>query len=184
LIALAPLLALLYWIRGRGWPWGTTTNRLIWAVPVGVAVTLALWLGGAPWWAGLPTVVTAFLGLVVTGHSAHMGAGRAIPTPRDGEWTETVTRWLPRLIDRSTHPALYDAIGLSVIGLVRMAVLVLPVVPVEPSLAWMTLAGLLHAPAYFLGWSLYGRTQLRDPLEWCEALWGATMGFCLGLLLS
>jgi hypothetical protein len=78
-----------------------------------------------------------------------------------------VTRWLPRLIDRSTHSALYNAIGLSVIGLVRMAVLVLPVVP---SLAWMTLAGLLHGPAYFLGWSLYGLTQLRDPLKWCDAL--------------
>jgi hypothetical protein len=29
MIALAPLLALLYCIWGQGWPWGTTTNRLI-----------------------------------------------------------------------------------------------------------------------------------------------------------
>lgn len=174
--------ALLYWVRGRGWPWGTTINRLIWGVPTGLLIGL---LSPAPAYMLPVCMVASFLALIASGHSAHMGAYRQTPTPGDGNWTETPTHWwLPKLVDRTKHTALYNAIGLTAIGLLRLIIMVLPIVYWYPEALLTLAAAPIHAASYFAGWFLYERTNKRDPLEWCEAIWGAAQWVILAYILE
>lgn len=174
---------LLYWERGRGRTWkSTTVSRLVWAAPVGFALA---WVAALPIHLALASglcIALAFASIAFIGHSAHMGAYREIPAPKDGQWTELVTRWLPRLIDRDRHLTLYNAVGLAVIGMARFAVMLAAVIWYTPQLAWAIPLGGLMAVAYFAGWYVYGRTGRHDPLEWCEAFWGALQGLLLSLV--
>lgn len=173
--------AALYWVRGRGWSWGTTVNRLIWSVPTGLLIGL---LSDAPLYMVPVCILTSFLALIASGHSAHMGAYREIPTPGDGEWTEKPTRWLPRFVDRTKHLALYNAIGLTVIGLVRLFIMMLPVLYWQPEALYALAAAPLHAASYFLGWFIYERSKKSEPLVWAELIWGAVQWATLVFILE
>lgn len=178
--------AALYWVRGRGWPWGTTVNRLIWGIPTGLLIGF---LSGAPLYLVPVLMLTSTLALIVTGHSAHMGAYRSIPTPGDGEWSETATHWwLPSIINRERHLALYNAVGLTAIGLMRLLVMILPLLWFDLYSLLLLLAAPFHTVSYFVGWYVFDRTGRSEPLAWCELLWGytqwAAIALCFGLTLG
>lgn len=174
--------AALYWVRGRGWPWGTTVNRLIWSVPTGLMIGL---VSSAPLYMVPICVLACFLALVATGHSAHMGAYHTTPVPGDGEWTETATHgWLPKLVDRTKHLSIYNGIGLVAIGLMRISIMLAPVVAWEPYSAYALLLAPIHALAYFLGWYIYDKTGKSEPLVWSEILWGAAQWATLVFILE
>jgi len=169
-LLLAPLGGLLYWVRGRGWPWGTTVNRLIWGIPTG---TLIWFAASTPLWTLPLCVITSFFALIASGQSAHMGAGhKEMPTPKDGEWTETATHWwLPKLIDREKNQSLYDAVGLTAIAVLRFVLMMAPVVYWQPISALLLIAAPLHAASYFIAW----KVKKHDPLPIAEAIWGTAI---------
>lgn len=182
--------AFFYFLRGRGWkealgPWaGTNTwGRPLWALPTGGFVWF---LSGAPLWTLPVSIGCAFLALVLTGHGAHQSAWHRIDQkPADGRWTEHATFWLPWIIDRDKHLALYNAVGLAVVGVVRMVVTVAPAAYGYPAALLVALAGPLHAAAYFTGWTVWDRTGRKfDPLYLCEPIWGGFQWLALFLTLS
>lgn len=56
-----PLLALAYRLRGNGWPFGTTSGRMVWCLACAVS---SLWLFG--WQSGLVAFVGAYIGMLLS----------------------------------------------------------------------------------------------------------------------
>ena len=56
-----PLLALAYRLRGNGWPYGTTSGRVVWCSACAVS---SWWLFG--WQSGLMAFVGAYLGMLLS----------------------------------------------------------------------------------------------------------------------
>lgn len=56
-----PLLALAYRLRGNGWPFGTTSGRVVWCLACGLAST---WLFGAQ--SGTIAIIGAYLGMMLS----------------------------------------------------------------------------------------------------------------------
>jgi hypothetical protein len=167
--------AVLYWIRGRGWPWGTTINRLIWAIPTGTFI----WSMTLPPLYILPLcIIASFVAMIATGHGAHLGVGRNL----NGDKTETATFWLPWIINRETNQKLYDFVGLTVIALFRDIIMMLPVVYWNTeTLIWLFFSP-LHAFSYCTGWFLYEKIKWKDPLYYSEFIWGGIIWFYIGVL--
>jgi hypothetical protein len=158
--------ALLYRLRGGLFDdltgiKGTQLMRAIWSVPTGIALAIC---ASSPWWLALVLIATAFAGLALLGHGAHMvmDAERFVSGSKNK--TELVTGWwLPRVFggvpdqtwldERRQDVTLYNVVGMSSIGLVRNLITVAPLFWFSPLFAAIYVAtGLLHGPLYWVGW--------------------------------
>lgn len=172
--ALAALfLACAYRERGQGHSrLGTTGARvLFWAVPVG-AVVYALPHPSTPvgaWTAAL-TGAMAYLGLLLP-----HGAGQNL-TEAPGDYPASWTASLP----------LSEKLGyLAAVGIARMALIALPLIPAHPLALWLPLAGLGVPLAYLIGTKLPPLPwRLTRPTEWGEFLTGAGSGLALALTVT
>ena len=167
--------AVLYRLRGGAWRnltgdrrwWnGTHAMRAIWSVPTGA---LMAEFSGAPWWLSVPLVVSVFLSLALLGHGAHMVFDRDVWL-RDGvNRTELLTFWLPWVFgepNRSWSNAkidTYNLIGMGLIGTVRNAIAVMPLLSFAPVFGVVYIAtGAAHGLLYLAGWRLGGRSAYGE----------------------
>ena len=73
---------------------------------------------------------------------------------------------------------------LATVGIARMALISLPLIPGHPRALWLPLAGLAVPLAYLLGAKLPALPwRLTQPTEWGEFLTGASVGGALVLVL-
>lgn len=171
MLAWAALGGLLYRLRGGLWKtltggdrwWnGSQACRLIWAIPT---ARLIFALTGGPWWLPAALTVSVFLSLALIGHGAHMVYGAAywrVSAP--GRQLELVTTfWLERLFGglpwspgwKEDRTDLFNAVGMSAIGLVRNAIAIAPAAYFAPlPAALYAVTGLTHGPLYWLGWKI------------------------------
>ncbi|SMF48377.1 hypothetical protein SAMN02982917_2373 [Azospirillum oryzae] len=173
-VALAALfLACAYRERGQGHSWlGTTGARvLFWALPVGATVYAIP--PSAPDGTGIWTAVLAgamaYLGLLLP-----HGAGQNL-TETPGDYPASWTAHLP----------LTEKLGyLAAVGIARMALIALPLIPAHPLALWLPLTGLAMPLAYLIGAKLPALPwRLTRPTEWGEFLTGASVGAALALVL-
>ncbi|MCM8736582.1 hypothetical protein M5E06_20865 [Azospirillum sp. A1-3] len=168
----ALLLACAFRERGQGHLWlGTTGARvLFWALPVGIVVHV---VPSAPNWEGAWTAILAgamaYLGLLLP-----HGAGQNL-TEAPADYPASWTACLP----------LSEKLGyLAAVGIARMALIALPLIPSHPLALWLPLAGLVMPPAYLLGGKLPALPwRLTRPTEWGEFLTGAGVGLALAVVL-
>ena len=168
----ALLLACAYRERGQGHDWlGTTGARvLFWALPVGgvVYVLPSPPIPGGAWTAVLAGTM-AYLGLLLP-----HGAGQNLTETRV-DYPASWTACLP----------LSEKLGyLAAVGIARMALISLPLIPGRPSALWLPLAGLFMPLAYLAGTKLPTLPwRMTRPTEWGEFLTGASVGAALVLVL-
>lgn len=172
-VALAALLlACTFRERGQVHSWlGTTGARvLFWAVPVGTVVHVVPSApNGEGVWAAVLAGAMAYLGLLLP-HGAGQNLTEA-PTDYPASWTAC----LP----------LFEKLGyLAAVGIARMALISLPLIPGHSLALWLPLAGLAVPLAYLLGTKLPALPwRLTRPTEWGEFLTGASVGAALALVL-
>ena len=122
--------------RGQGHDWlGTTGARVIfWAAPVS-AVVFALPVQPNPGgvWGAVLAGAMAYLGLLLP-----HGAGQNL-TEASGDYPASWTASLPRSEKLSY---------LVVVGIARMALISLPLIPGHPTALWLRLAGPVPLPAW------------------------------------
>ncbi|MGF7177004.1 hypothetical protein [Azospirillum doebereinerae] len=167
-------LAAAYRERGQGHAWlGTTGARVVfWALPVG-AMTFAL--------AGPPNLDGARVA-VLTGALAYAGMAW-LPHAAGQNLTETAAAypqsWTARI-------SLSNKLGyLAAVGIARLALIALPLVPGHPAALWLPLAGLVLPLAYLLGARLPALPwRLTTATEWGEALSGLGIGAALAVTLT
>ena len=143
--------------------------RLIWSVPT---AGLFAWTLGLSWLVTLELVVSTFAGLALLGHGAHMVHDAKEFIEKSTKKTELLTEWwLPAIfggIPDSTWPhwrvSLYNQIGMSSIGLVRNIITAAPLAFAgEPIAAAIYAAsGLMHGPAYWLGYRINGKGETSE----------------------
>jgi len=141
--------------RARGHDWGISTqaNRVLYGLSFG----LVLGAAGFPFW--YLFTITGWLSCIF-GHGAHQRMHRQV-YDQAFDHTEKLTRWLPHLFGpwRDTWPdylkTLYQVIGMSFIGAVRMAVALWPMALMDTML-WLKFCGfgLFFGPLYWLGWKV------------------------------
>ena len=74
---------------------------------------------------------------------------------------------------------------LAAVGIARMALLAVPLIPAHPLALWLPLAGLGMPLAYLFGAKLPALPwRLTRPTEWGEFLTGASVGAALALVLQ
>lgn len=168
----ALFLAFAFRERGQGHDWlGTTAARvLFWAVPVGAVVFL---LPYAPNREGVWTAVLAgamaYLGLLLP-HGAGQNLTEA-PTDYPTSWTACLP--LPEKLGY-----------LAAVGIARMVLIALPLIPGHPLALWLPLAGFAVPLAYLIGAKLPALPwRLTRPTEWGELLTGASVGAALSVVL-
>ena len=172
-VALAALfLACAFRERGQGHDWlGTTGARvLFWALPVGAVVFLLPYAPnreGA--WTAVLAGAMAYLGLLLP-----HGAGQNL-TEAPSDYPASWTACLP----------LSEKLGyLASVGIARMALIALPLIPAYPLALWLPLAGLAVPLAYLAGTKLPTLPwRLTRPTEWGEFLTGASVGAALAFVL-
>lgn len=165
-VAAAVAGGVLYRVRG-GWDpvpiHGTQAARLVWCLPTG---WFLWWLSGGPLWLWPATALAAFLGLLIP-----HGFGMIWPVTGD-------------------RPTL-RAIGMALVGVVRVALAVAPCAWIAaPWLWWAVAFGPLHALVYWIGWRLPvpagWRNDERRPVDaetaWAEIGWGAVQWASLAAL--
>ncbi|MFP5515615.1 MAG: hypothetical protein ACLGJC_21325 [Alphaproteobacteria bacterium] len=174
IVALSALfLACAYRERGQGHSWlGTTGARvLFWALPVGAAVYAIPQSApdGIGIWTAVLAGAMAYLGLLLP-----HGAGQNL-TEAPADYPASWTACLP----------LSEKLGyLAVVGIARMALIALPLIPAHPLALWLPLAGLAVPLAYLAGTKLpLLPWRLTRPTEWGEFLTGASVGAALALVL-
>lgn len=139
--------------RGHDWGIGTQANRVLYGLAFGITVGAA----GFPFW--YMCIITGWLSCIF-GHGAHQRMHRQV-YDQAFDHTEKLTRWLPHLFGpwRDTWPdylkTLYQVIGMSFIGIVRMAVAFLPMGLID-AMFWLKFCGfgLFFGPLYWLGWQV------------------------------
>jgi hypothetical protein len=139
--------------RARGHDWGISTqfNRVMFGVAWGLTIGAA----GFPFWPLF--IITGWLSCVF-GHGAHQRMHRQV-YGQQFDHTEKLTRWLPHVVGpwrdnwSVFSKTLYQIIGMSFIGLVRMAVALLPILLIDAGWYWkFSQLGLFIGPLYWLGW--------------------------------
>ncbi|MCM8738275.1 hypothetical protein M5E06_29545 [Azospirillum sp. A1-3] len=142
---------------------------LSWALPVG-AVVSAISTAPAAGWTAVLTGAMAYLGLLLP-HGAGQNLTEA-PTDYPASWTAC----LP----------LSEKLGyLAAVGIARMALISLPLIPDHPSALCLPLTGLAMPLAYLLGTKLPALPwRLTRATEWGEFLTGASVGAALAVLLT
>jgi len=203
--------ALLYRFRGHNWGIGTQANRVIAAHGFGLIFLCASMdrlniacTGSAPacavviWWAYalIAAVFSTFCWLsFMPGHGAHQRMHKQV-YDQHFETTEALTFWLPQLFgpwrqswdDSLKHT--YQMLGMSFIGLVRHALMAVPLAAFTNGFDWKLFLcmGLLHGPAYFIGWRVtddWHKAWKKWPLpfrsgnDFGELLTGALIGLSL-----
>lgn len=135
----------------------TQLSRLVWAAPT--AVLVAELVDVDAWWLGSALGASVFLSMALLGHGAHMVFGPAYWRLADRRSSEVVTGWLAALFGAPApdwgelEVDLFNAIGMSTIGVVRNAIAIAPAAIVAPlPAALYILAGASHGPLYWLGW--------------------------------
>lgn len=144
--------------RARGHDWGISTqaNRVLYGLSFG----LVLGAAGFPFW--YLFTITGWLSCIF-GHGAHQRMHRQV-YDQAFHHTEKLTRWLPHLFGpwRDTWPdylkTLYQVIGMSFIGTVRMAVAFSPLMLAQgishASTWYLLFSGFMFGPLYWLGWQV------------------------------
>lgn len=155
---------ILYRIRGGWLPTGSTTlARLIWVIPTSILLSLVVHFTFINFFIVLIfSIIACWIAYAVIGHSAHMTMGQLPPeqwSPADGNFTEIVTFWLPKIMKRENNRVLYDMIGMSFIGFCRGLLISLPLVYFNPLTLLFAPIGLLHGPVYYLSWKIGPKTE-------------------------
>ncbi len=175
LFALSIIGGVLYRLRGGGYVWTGSTQlaRASWAAGCGVIAGIIA--GNAL--LGAAVGACAFLGLILTGHAAHMSLGRSDALPADGMQHETVTFWLPRYNrnDPLWKREAIDAAGMFVIGAVRGLLLLLPLAVFDMNILFLALFfGVLHAQSYLVAWRAHDILQRNDQKKYAPFDWRPT----------
>lgn len=195
MLLLAPAAALigaaLYRLRGgwlrdltgdKRWWNGSQAMRLIWSIPTAALIT-ALVEPTPIVTTGLALVASIFASMALIGHGAHMTFDRARWFQPGTNRTEGLTVWLPLVFGEPVPSwsdarfVAYNVLGMSVIGVVRNLVALLPLwltrfpgaadqelSAIAIALLLYTATGALHGPLYWLGWRLRGNSATGELL--------------------